>query len=133
MILMGIGLGDEVITRAYTYTASSSLIIYLGFIPVLVEVSPDSFLLDYEAVGRAINRKAKAITSLSLGEFMYDYDRPYQVLKEKKALYTPNSTVQTAFDRVMILSGSVHAIVVTYKGKKAGGVVNFTAFSFVVL
>ena len=130
LILMGIGPGDEVITSAYTYTASCSPIIHVGATPVLVDVAPDSFLLDYDAVGRAITKKTKAVIPVDLGGVMCDYDRLYQVLEEKKALYTPNSPVQAAFDRVMVLADSAHAIGATYKGKKAGEVADFTAFSF---
>ncbi len=133
LILMGIGPGDEVITSAYTYTASCSPIIHVGATPVLVDVAPDSFLLDYDAVGRAITNKTKAVIPVDLGGVMCDYDRLYQVLEEKKSLYTPNSPVQAAFERVMVLADSAHAIGATYKGKKAGEVADFTAFSLVVL
>jgi len=133
LILMGIGPGDEVITSAFTYTASCSPIIHVGATPVLVDVSPDSFLMDYDAVGRAITSKTKAIISVDLGGVMIDYDHLYQVVEEKKALYTPTSPVQAVFDRVIILADSAHAIGATYKGKKAGEVADFTAFSLVVL
>ena len=133
LMLMGIGPGDEVITSAYTYTASCSPIIHVGATPVLVDVSPDSFHLDYEAVGRAITAKTKAIIPVDLGGVMCDYDTLFQVLEEKKPLYTPNSPVQALFDRVMVLADSAHAIGATYKGKKAGEVADFTAFSLVVL
>nr|WP_321295776.1 DegT/DnrJ/EryC1/StrS family aminotransferase [uncultured Sphaerochaeta sp.] len=130
LILMGIGPGDEVITSAYTYTASCSPIIHVGATPVLVDVSPGSFHLDYEAVGRAITTKTKAIIPVDLGGVMCDYDTLFQVLEEKKQLYTPNSPVQALFDRAMVLADSAHAIGATYKGKKAGEVADFTAFSF---
>jgi dTDP-4-amino-4,6-dideoxygalactose transaminase len=116
LILMGIGPGDEVITSAYTYTASCSPIIHVGATPVLVDVSPDSFHLDYVAVGRAITSKTKAIIPVDLGGVMCDYDTLFQVLEEKKQLYTPSSPVQDLFNRVMVLADSAHAIGATYKG-----------------
>ncbi|MDC7230358.1 MAG: DegT/DnrJ/EryC1/StrS family aminotransferase [Sphaerochaetaceae bacterium] len=130
LILMGIGPGDEVITTAYTYTASCSPIVHVGATPVLVDVSPGSFHIDYEAVGRAITNKTKAIIPVDLGGVMCDYDLLFQVLEEKKALYSPKTDVQAVFDRVMVLADSAHAIGATYKGKKAGEVADFTAFSF---
>jgi dTDP-4-amino-4,6-dideoxygalactose transaminase len=130
LILMGIGPGDEVITSAYTYTASCSPIIHVGATPVLVDVEPGSFHIDHEAVGRAITNKTKAIIPVDLGGVMCDYDCLFQVLEEKKALYSPKTDVQAAFDRVMVLADSAHAIGATYKGKKAGEVADFTAFSF---
>lgn len=130
LILMGIGPGDEVITSAYTYTASCSPIVHVGATPVLVDVAPGSFHIDYESVGRAITNKTKAIIPVDLGGVMCDYDLLFQVLEEKKALYSPKTDVQAVFDRVMVLADSAHAIGATYKGKKAGEVADFTAFSF---
>jgi dTDP-4-amino-4,6-dideoxygalactose transaminase len=133
LILMGIGSGDEVITSAYTYTASCSPIIHVGATPVLVDVAPGSFHIDYDAVGRAITKKTKAIIPVDLGGVMCDYDLLFQILEEKKVLYSPKTDVQSAFNRVMVLADSAHAIGATYKGKKAGEVADFTAFSLVVL
>jgi dTDP-4-amino-4,6-dideoxygalactose transaminase len=130
LILMGIGPGDEVITSAYTYTASCSPIIHVGATPVLVDVAPGSFHIDYDAVGRAITKKTKAIIPVDLGGVMCDYDLLFQILEEKKVLYSPKTDVQSAFNRVMVLADSAHAIGATYKGKKAGEVADFTAFSF---
>ena len=50
--LLGIGPGDEVITSAYTYTASASVICHVGAAPVLVDTAPGSYEMDYE-IGRA--------------------------------------------------------------------------------
>ncbi len=97
LILMGIGPGDEIITSAYTYTASCSPIVHVGATPVLVDVAPGSFHIDYEAVGRAITKKTKAIIPVDLGGVMCDYDLLFQVLEEKKSLYTPESDVQAVF------------------------------------
>ncbi|WP_332446267.1 DegT/DnrJ/EryC1/StrS family aminotransferase [Sphaerochaeta sp.] len=133
LILMGIGPGDEVITSAYTYTASCSPIIHVGATPVLVDVAPGSFHLDYDAVEKAITEKTKVVIPVDIGGVMCDYDRLFQILEGKKALYTPDSPVQAAFDRVMVLADSAHTIGATYKGKKAGEVADFTAFSLVVL
>ncbi len=130
LILMGIGPGDEIITGTYTYTASCSPIIHVGATPVLIDVSPGSFFFDYELVGKAITKKTKAIIPIDIGGAMCDYDKLYKVVEAKKALYTPNSSVQAAFDRVIILADSAHAIGATYKGKNAGEVADFTAFSF---
>jgi dTDP-4-amino-4,6-dideoxygalactose transaminase len=61
---------------------------------------------------------------------MCDYDLLFQILEEKKSLFSPKTDVQSAFNRVMVLADSAHAIGATYKGKKAGEVADFTAFSF---
>ena len=133
LILLGVGPGDEVITSAYTYTASCSPIIHVGATPVLVDVAPDSFHIDYEKVAEAITSKTKVIIPVDIGGVMCDNDRLYQVLEEKKSLYTPKNDIQAAFDRVVALADSAHAIGASYKGNMAGEVADFTAFSLVVL
>ena len=45
---MGIGPGDEVITSAYTYSASASVVCHVGAKLVLVDTAPDSYEMDYE-------------------------------------------------------------------------------------
>lgn len=85
LILMGIGPGDEVITGTYTYTASCSPIIHVGATPVLIDTSPDSFFLDYEAIGRAITKKTKAIIPIDIGGVMCNYDRLYEIVEAKKS------------------------------------------------
>jgi len=130
LTLLGIGPGDEVITSAYTYTASCSPIIHVGATPVLVDVAPDSFHMEYEKVGRAITSKTRAVIPVDIGGVMCDYDVLYQVLEEHKTLYSPNNEIQSLFDRVIVISDAAHSIGATYKGKMSGQLGDFTAFSF---
>ncbi len=130
LLLLGIGPGDEVITSAYTYTASCSPIIHVGATPVLVDVAPNSFHIDYEKVGQAITSKTKAVIPVDLGGVMCDYDILYQILDEKKSLFIPKNGTQALFDRVIVISDAAHSIGATYKGKKSGEVGDFTTFSF---
>ena len=58
--LLGIGPGDEVITSAYTFTASASPVCYVGAKLVLVDVQKDSYEMDYELLGNAVIERAKA-------------------------------------------------------------------------
>ena len=58
---LGIGEGDEVITSAYTYTASASPIIHVGAKVVLVDVAKDSYEMDYDKLEQAITERTKAI------------------------------------------------------------------------
>ncbi|EEL08743.1 Aminotransferase, DegT/DnrJ/EryC1/StrS [Bacillus cereus BDRD-Cer4] len=55
--ILGVGPGDEVITSAYTYTASASIIEHVGAKIVLVDTAPDSFEMDYEKLADAITEK----------------------------------------------------------------------------
>ena len=130
LILLGIGPGDEVITSAYTYTASCSPIIHVGATPVLVDVAPNSFHIDYEKVGRAISSKTKAVIPVDIGGVMCDYDVLYQVLEEHKTLYSPNNEIQSIFDRVIVISDAAHSIGAMYRGNMSGQLGDFSAFSF---
>ena len=44
--LLGVGPGDEVITSAYTYSASASVVTHVGAKPVLVDCEKDGYHLD---------------------------------------------------------------------------------------
>ena len=65
--LFGIGQGDEVITSAYTYTASASVIDHVGAKVVLVDTAPDSYEMDYDQLFRAITPKTKAVIPVDVG------------------------------------------------------------------
>ena len=63
---LGVGPGDEVITSAYTYTASASVIHHVGAKIVLVDTYPDSFEMDYDKMEAAITNKTKAIIPVDI-------------------------------------------------------------------
>ncbi|XLS29749.1 DegT/DnrJ/EryC1/StrS family aminotransferase [Flavobacteriaceae bacterium M23B6Z8] len=66
--MMGLGLkpGDEVITADFTFAATVEVIALLHLTPVLVDVDPETFLIDIEAVKKAITPKTKAIVPVHL-------------------------------------------------------------------
>ena len=85
--LMGIGEGDEVITSAYTYTASASVIYHVGAKIVLVDIQEESLEMDYEQLENAITEKTKAIIPIDLGGVPCDYKRIYEIVERKKHLF----------------------------------------------
>lgn len=128
--LLEIGEGDEVITCAYTYTASASVIAHVGAKIVMVDCQKDSFLIDYDAVEQAITEKTKAIIPIDLAGVPCDYDRLYEIVEKKKALFHPNSELQKAIGRVAICSDSAHSFGASRNGKMAGSLADFSSFSF---
>ncbi len=84
--ILGVGPGDEVITSAYTYTASASIIDHVGAKIVLVDTAPDSFELDYEKLAEAITEKTKVIIPVDIAGKMCDYDAIYEVVESKKRI-----------------------------------------------
>nr|WP_243126247.1 DegT/DnrJ/EryC1/StrS family aminotransferase [[Clostridium] hylemonae] len=128
--ILGIGPGDEVITTAYTYTASASVICHVGAKPVLIDTAKDSFEIDYDLLEQAITEKTKAIIPVDLGGVMCDYDRIFNIVAEKQHLYSADSEIQSAIGRIAVVADAAHALGAERKGKKCGEVADFTSFSF---
>lgn len=129
--ILGIGPGDEVITTAYTYTASCSVICHVGATPVLVDTLPDSYDMDPEKVREAVNERTKAVICVDLAGIVYPYyEEIYQIAEEKKELFCPSGRIQEALGRIAVLSDGAHSFGASYKGKKSGEIADFTSFSF---
>lgn len=128
--VLEIGAGDEVITTAYTYTASASVIDHVGAKIVLVDSQKDSFEMDYDALEAAITEKTKAVIPVDIGGVPCDYDRILRIVESKKHLFKPNNDIQKAIGRVAVLEDSAHSLGAEYKGRMIGNVADFTAFSF---
>ena len=128
--ILGIGPGDEVITSAYTYTASASVIHHVGAKIVLVDTAPDSFEMDYEKLAESITENTKAIISVDIAGKMCDYDKLYEVIENKKELFNAKNEIQNLFNRVIVIADAAHAFGAIRKGLKCGQVADFTTFSF---
>lgn len=128
--LLGIGPGDEVITSAYTYTASCSVICHVGATPVLIDVSPGSFEMDYEKLSDAITERTKAIIPIDIGGIMCNYDKILSVVNKKRQLFIPNGKIQSAIGRIAIIADAAHSFGAERSGIKSGKAADFTCFSF---
>lgn len=128
--MLDIGPDDEIITCAYTYTASASVITHVGAKIVLVDSGAKSFHIDYDAIADAITDKTKAIIPIDIGGVMCDYDKIFEAVESKKHLFTPSNELQKKFGRVIVLADGAHSIGASYKGKMSGEVADFTCFSF---
>ena len=128
--LLGIGEGDEVITSAYTYTASASVIHHVGAKIVLVDTAKDSYQMNYEKLEEAITEKTKAIIPVDLAGVMCDYDKIFEIVNRKKILFKANNEIQETIGRVTVIADGAHSFGASYKGKVSGSVADFTSFSF---
>ncbi|NMB11774.1 MAG: DegT/DnrJ/EryC1/StrS family aminotransferase [Firmicutes bacterium] len=128
--LLGVGPGDEVITSAYTYSASASVIHHCGAEIVLLDSGKDSFHINYDAICEAITEKTKAIIPVDIGGVMCDYDRVLEAVSRKRDMFRPSNGLQEAIGRVAIIADAAHSFGATYKGKNSGEVADFTCFSF---
>ena len=128
--VLGVGPGDEVITSAYTYTASASVIDHVGAKIVLVDTQKDSLEMDYDQLEAAITANTKAIIPVDLAGIPCDYDRLYEIVERKKDLFIPCGEIQTALGRVAIMADTAHSFGATRKGQPAGSLADFSSFSF---
>ena len=128
--VMGIGAGDEVITCAYTYTASASVIAHVGAKIVLIDTQKDSLEMDYDALEAAINENTKAIIPVDLAGIPCDYNRLFEIVERKKHLFNPNNEIQSALGRIAIMADTAHAFGAKWHGKMIGSVADFSSFSF---
>lgn len=128
---LGIGPGDEVITCAYTYTASASVVCHVGAKLVLVDCQKEDYQMDYDALERAITPRTKAIIPVDLGGVVCDYDRIFEIVERRKALFTPSDNkIQQALGRVAVMADAAHAFGAQWHGRVCGEIADFTCFSF---
>jgi len=128
--LLGIHEGDEVITCAYTYTASASVVCHVGAKLVLIDTQEDSLEMDYNKLAEAITEKTKVIIPVDLGGVPCDYDRIFSIVEEKKKLFHPVNKLQEAIGRVIVMADAAHAFGATWHGKPVGSIADFSNFSF---
>ena len=128
--LLGVGPGDEVITTAYTYTASASVVCHVGAKLVLIDTQPDCLEMDYDAMEAAINERTKAIIPVDLAGIPCDYDRIFAAVERKKDIFRPCGELQSAMGRIAVLADCAHALGASLEGKSAGSLADFSAFSF---
>ncbi len=128
--VLGVGEGDEVITSAYTYTATASVTCHVGAKVVMVDTAPNSFEIDYDKLADAITENTKAILPVDLAGVVCDYDKVFAAVESKKHLFKPANELQAAIGRVVVLADAAHAFGATRNGKMCGEIADFTSFSF---
>jgi len=112
---LGIGEGDEVIIPDFTYPATADAVLLAGATAVIVDVHPETMLIDYNAVEKAITPQTKAIMPVSLFGNPLDYDR-LTTLAQRHGIH--------------IIEDAACALGAEYKGKKVGGHGHMAVFSF---
>lgn len=128
--VLGVGPGDEVITCAYTYTATASVTCHVGAKVVMVDTAPGSFEMDYSKLADAITERTKVIIPVDLAGIVCDYSKVFAAVEAKKHLFKPANDIQKAFDRVVVLADAAHAFGAQQNGKMCGNIADFTSFSF---
>lgn len=128
--LLGVCEGDEVITSAYTYTASASVVCHVGAKLVLVDTKPGSFEIDYDAVENAITDKTKVIIPVDIGGVPCDYKRLHEIVEHKKSIFKPSNKIQEAMGRISINADGAHSFGATLNDRNVPSYPDFYATSF---
>ena len=157
--ILGVGLGDEVIVPAYSYTASASAAIHCGATVKFVDIQKDGDPkthcpeMDYDALEAAINEKTKAIIPVDLGGIVCDYDQIFEIVERKRSLFKPmesdgtplndlSAAIQRGLGCVAVVSDCAHSLgasrVVSHTGegeitperRYCGKIAHFSSFSF---
>lgn len=117
MAALGIGPGDEVLTTPYTFFATAGEIVRTGARPVFVDIRPDTFHIDAEAVAGALKRhpKVKAVIPVHLFGACADMDPILEAAHEAG---------------VAVIEDAAQAIGAEYKGRRAGSLGDAGCFSF---
>jgi dTDP-4-amino-4,6-dideoxygalactose transaminase len=111
---LGIGRGDEVIVPDYTYPATASVVAIVGAKAVIVDCSPETMLIDYDAAEAAVGPRTKAMIPVSLFGNPLDYERLGGI---------------AARHGLKIVEDAACAIGAEYSGKRVGSLADITVFS----
>ena len=128
--VLGIGPGDEVITTAYTYTASASVVCHVGAKLVLIDTQKDSYEIDYEKLEKAITERTKAIISVDLAGIISNYKKLFEIAERKRKQFCPSNRIQEKIGRIAVLADAAHGLGAKCDGKRCGEIADFTSFSF---
>ena len=115
LMALGVGPGDEVITSPFTFFATASSICRLGAKPVFVDIDPETFNVNPEAVEAAITPRTKAIMPVHLFGLCADMERLWRI---------------AVSHGVSIVEDACQAIGAEYRGRRAGVLGTIGCFSF---
>ena len=115
LMTVGIGRGDEVITSTYSFFATAGAIVRLGARPVFVDIDPNTFNMDPDAVQTATTQRTRAILPVHLFGLSADLD-PICAAAERAG--------------IPVIEDAAQAIGATYKSRPAGGIGALGCFSF---
>lgn len=115
--VLGVGLGDEVITTPMTFPASANVIIHRGARPVFVDVRQDTMNIDPAQVEQAVTPRSKVIMPVHMAGRPCEMDRIISIARRHG---------------LFVVEDAAHAIEAVYRGQKVGNIGDITAFSFYV-
>jgi len=128
--LFGIGEGDEVITSAYTYSASASVIDHVGAKIILADTGKDSYEMDYSELESLISERTKAIIPVDFAGIICDYESMFRAVCSKQAIFKPGTEMQERIGRILVLGDAAHSFGAIRNNTLSGAHADFSVFSF---
>jgi perosamine synthetase len=115
MLALGIGPGDEVITTPFSFIASSNCILFVGAVPVFVDIDPLTLAIDPGRIEEKISSRTKAILAVDV----FGHPANWDALAGIAARHS-----------LKLVEDSAEAIGSTYRGRRAGGLGDIGVFAF---
>jgi len=112
---LGVVPGDEVILPDFTFVATASAVLFNGALPVLVDITPDTYCIDPEMVEATITERTRVIIAVHMAGHPADMDRLGQIARRHG---------------LRLLEDSSHAHGSEWRGKKVGAIGDMGTFSF---
>ena len=128
--LANIGEGDEVITSAYTYTASASVIKHVGAKIVLCDIQENSLEMDYKKLASLITDRTKAIIGVDIAGIVANYNEIINIANKCKNKFKAKGKIQEALGRIIVIADAAHSFGAYQNGLRSGSIADFTSFSF---
>ena len=110
----GVGWGDEVIVPAYTFQATAAAPMAAGAIPVIVDIDPNTYCIDPQAIEAAITPRTRAIIPVHVGSLMAHMDGSMAIAERHN---------------LIVVEDCAHVHGMQWRGRGAGTIGHFGSFS----
>jgi len=128
----GVKPGDEVIIPAYTYCATANVVEHIGAVPVFVDVNPNDFNIDIQAIEKAITNRTKVIMPVDIAGLPCDYEAVNNLVIRPDVLqkFKAETEEQQKLGRILIMADAAHSFGASVNGVKQGRLTDVAVFSF---
>jgi perosamine synthetase len=115
VLVLGLEAGDEVIIPSLTFVATANAVVHAGGVPIIVDVTPDTWTIDPDAIEAAITPRTRGIIPVHLYGHPADMDR-IEAIAERHGLW--------------VVEDAAEAHGATYRGRRTGSLAGTGVFSF---
>jgi len=124
-----IGVGDEVILPAYTYTATAAAVLHTGAVPVMADTQAAGYHIDPEEIARRLTSRTAAVIAVDIGGVMCDYDAIREILEQAGGKKNESRELLRLFGRPILIADAAHSFGSVYRNRKSGMAADFSCFS----